>query len=675
MKRKSLVFSLIFSTIICGLCSCFPLLANLDIDDSNFSYSSFNIEARINNDGSLDISEDFYLNTSKNMHTYSREISYNKNVDNADFTCSKKDIADIDLNSFYVEVNDNNAGKLTATYYNQLNDNLGNTSDNIIAFTGKKNELGEIINCEEDNRSYCKKLEIYLKDGISSNTNYKISYKIKNAVSIYDDCAILNWKLLPALDTQKNNVNLTLYYPDNNYKLTESFNENGIMYFGYGGINSSFVLEECTNNKLVAHADKLESYEEMEILTLFPNDLITSNSKTNISNETIKERIKDHVEYEKWKDEVYLNTKSVLEVVFPLSLIILLPILILTFGFVYLKFDKEHKSDFDFEYLREPPFDYGPAIMGYLVNEEEITVDHLNATLLDLARKKYIKIDTQNESLTSDNPNYKFIYDRNLDTSSLNDYEKYLLTWYFDIISDGKDEVTLNEIDNYVSKEKNALKYQECNKKWNKIVEKECKKYNFFENTSNIVLKCIAIIILGGIYSIFTILSAVKFYDYIFCLYAFLVSSLTVALIIYSSQIKKKTKNGMEHYVRWKAFENFLLEFSHFDDYPVPSIIIWEHFMVYATAFGIADKVEKQLNTKFSNANGDEINNINTSYYFYINPYYMRRRIYTSMSNSIKTINVERGKRLSNSSSGHRGGGGFGGGTSFGGGGGHSSVR
>ncbi len=609
------------------------------------------------------------------MHTYSREIYYNKNVDSRDFTCSKNDIASIDLNSFYVEVNDNNAGKLTATYYNQLNDNLGNTSDNIIAFTGKKNELGQIINCEEDNRSFCKKLEIYLKDGISSNTNYKISYKIKNAVSIYDDCAILNWKLLPTLDIQKNNVNLTLYYPSNNYTLTESFNENGIMYFGYGGINSNFVLEECSNIKLVAHADKLESYEEMEILTLFPNDLITSNSNTNISNKTIKEKIKDHVEYEKYKDEIYLKTKDFLKIAMPLSLIILVPLLILTFIFIYLKYDKEYKSDFEFEYLREPPYDYGPAIMGYLVNEEEISVDHLNATLLDLARKKYIKIDTQNESLTSDNPNYKFIYDRSLDTSNLNDYEKYLLTWYFDIISDGKDEVTLNEIDSYVSKEKNALKYQECNKKWNKMVEKESKKYNFFENTGNIILKCIVTIILGGMYSIFAILSAVKFYDNIFCLYAFLVSSLTVALIIYSSQIKKKTKNGMEHYVRWKAFERFLLEFSHFDDYPVPSIIVWEHFMVYATAFGIADKVEKQLNTKFSNTNYDEINNINTSYYFYINPYYMRRRIYTSMSNSIKTINVERGKRLSNSSSGHRGGGGFGGGTSFGGGGGHSSVR
>ena len=47
------------------------------------------------------------------------------------------------------------------------------------------------------------------------------------------------------------------------------------------------------------------------------------------------------------------------------------------------------------------------------------------------------------------------------------------------------------------------------------------------------------------------------------------------------------------------AFKNFLLEFSNFDDYPMPSIIIWEHYLVYATEFGIADLVEEQMRLKF----------------------------------------------------------------------------
>ena len=48
------------------------------------------------------------------------------------------------------------------------------------------------------------------------------------------------------------------------------------------------------------------------------------------------------------------------------------------------------------------------------------------------------------------------------------------------------------------------------------------------------------------------------------------------------------------------ALKKFLEEFSTFEDYPVPSLIIWEHYLVYATSFGIADKVSEQLKLKFN---------------------------------------------------------------------------
>ncbi len=46
---------------------------------------------------------------------------------------------------------------------------------------------------------------------------------------------------------------------------------------------------------------------------------------------------------------------------------------------------------------------------------------------------------------------------------------------------------------------------------------------------------------------------------------------------------------------RWSAFRRFLKEFSTFDDAPALAVIVWEHYLVYAVALGVADRVEEQV--------------------------------------------------------------------------------
>lgn len=46
---------------------------------------------------------------------------------------------------------------------------------------------------------------------------------------------------------------------------------------------------------------------------------------------------------------------------------------------------------------------------------------------------------------------------------------------------------------------------------------------------------------------------------------------------------------------RWAAFRRFLKEFSTFDDAPALAVIVWEHYLVYAVALGVADRVEEQV--------------------------------------------------------------------------------
>jgi len=135
---------------------------------------------------------------------------------------------------------------------------------------------------------------------------------------------------------------------------------------------------------------------------------------------------------------------------------------------------------------------------------------------------------------------------------------------------------------------------------------------------------------------------------------------------------------GNELFTKWKAFKKFLTDFSGMDDYPIPSVTVWEHYLVYATVLGVADKVMDQLKVKLP---AEEITRSRSSFLY--SGYNSRDYYYRSLSNRFKTsfasaaVNSHRTVvtyNVSKLSSGG-GGGGFGGGSSGGGGGGGGRSR
>jgi uncharacterized membrane protein len=50
-----------------------------------------------------------------------------------------------------------------------------------------------------------------------------------------------------------------------------------------------------------------------------------------------------------------------------------------------------------------------------------------------------------------------------------------------------------------------------------------------------------------------------------------------------------------EEVARWRAFRRFLKGFSSLRDAPAMAVVIWERYLVFATALGVADRVEKQV--------------------------------------------------------------------------------
>jgi uncharacterized membrane protein len=56
-------------------------------------------------------------------------------------------------------------------------------------------------------------------------------------------------------------------------------------------------------------------------------------------------------------------------------------------------------------------------------------------------------------------------------------------------------------------------------------------------------------------------------------------------------------EQGRERVAKWRAFRRFLTEFSSLPEAPALAVVIWEQYLVYATALGVADEVEKQVKT------------------------------------------------------------------------------
>lgn len=136
--------------------------------------------------------------------------------------------------------------------------------------------------------------------------------------------------------------------------------------------------------------------------------------------------------------------------------------------------------------------------------------------------------------------------------------------------------------------------------------------------------------------------------------------SCTVACIILSKQADKYillTQKGANEYEKWQGFFNFLNDESQIQSRSNIDLAVMERFLIYATAFGLANKLNETLNLRFpENEEKDSI-----AY----NRCYRSGRIHHHSSNFHSSVQTA---SFGGSSGGGYGGGGRGGG---GGGGGH----
>lgn len=503
----------------------------------------------------------------------------------------------------------------------------------------------------------------------TTRKQYLISYRVNDVITKYNDCAELYWQFLGnEFEISANKITGTIKLPANVQHLEDLKVWGHTKYLnGEVKVVSSDTVEFNLNN--------YKSKNYVEVRLAMPTYLFEKVSSENISQE---EKLDDIIKEEtEWANEANARRDRRNK---NFKLLILATILVNTsIGIMFSKKIKKNKQFLEknpnilpeqqLEYYRElPDKEETPLEAVFILKtgyKQSCLPNVFSATILNFALKGYIRIEQEGKTI-------KILLNK-IKTDELTGDEKKVL----EILraASNNNELTMAELEKYIKNYPSKL--MNLNSTFEKVSKTQASEKGKFDTNrfnkqivyaeKNVGYIFILIIII--ITSIFTIGYAYKNVQgmLITCTIISLAFFIVVTIInlILNMKITTSfngfTQKGINEQEQWKAFKKYMEDFSYLDEKEVPELVLWEKYLVYATAFGIADKVLKQLKVKYPELNNqDTISNM-----VLFNAMYNAKGLNANFINSISTSTSR--MYSSTYSSGSGSGGGFSGGGGFGG--------
>lgn len=330
---------------------------------------------------------------------------------------------------------------------------------------------------------------------------------------------------------------------------------------------------------------------------------------------------------------------------------------------------REFTPSFTGDYYRELPAEYTPAELGVLWRFGKPGPEDLTATIIDLARKGHLKLEEsgrEERGLLRTRQRTDYVIQRLEGDGELEPHERDLLDLVFERAAMGKDELSFSDISSYART--NPRAFARFWEGWEAQLAAVGEERGFFDastRTAQAVEVVLAVLLF--------VLGVLAFVSGFFPTG---IGSVVggVALGIGAAVLRRRSREGLEDFTRWRAFRRFLLHFSEMQRHEVPSLVIWEHYLVYAVTLGVAEKVLKQLEIVYPNLRDGDYRFGMGWYVFGAGPASVVRMtsgldsLGSSMQQSLRSA-------VGSRSSGVGGGGGFSGGGGMGTGGGGGGVR
>ena len=266
------------------------------------------------------------------------------------------------------------------------------------------------------------------------------------------------------------------------------------------------------------------------------------------------------------------------------------------------------------------------------------------ATLLNFNLKKIISFESVEEKEVT-----KIKILDPIAINSLENEDEKLIGEFLIGAMQSKKEITVEELQNYIkSSPKQVVKLQKDMTKGvekqladKKIVNQEnLKEYKRTYNFVQVYILAVIWLIIAGI-----LLAALGGSFFI----GFAVFCITLAIHFgvtrkYLNNLPVYTQEGINDTEKWRGLKKYMEEFSMLDKKEVPEIVVWEEFLVYATAFGIADKELDQLGELYPEIQ-NTLDFTNASYSYVISHAHFSKNFIHAISNSIESTTSSKGKK------------------------------
>jgi uncharacterized membrane protein len=441
-----------------------------------------------------------------------------------------------------------------------------------------------------------KKVDIYLFSdpqktipfGSSTDVNVILEYDLLNAVNIYNDTAEFSYKLGyegGMEDYREYNVLIHLKSSDN------------VQYW----VNPPYYVDRSKwyGNDLQIISKRIPSSSRFYIRMTIPrNQFVASPVNGYIINQNALSQIVA-TENSNQNNDFKTNVYTIMAVLILLGSF--LPILI------YFKYGREPKIDYNAEYERDLPTDDPPAIVNAICNKSSKKVgypdmDGFKATIMDLINRNYfilVKPSFDGEDVDSE---YSIFLEVNQDRdiNDLWDFELDIISFLQEYEEDGI--ISMERVSESFSYINNVEFFNETYKNWIKDVRKALTKGNMeqaFLSKGDRYFKMFGVaglsIAIVLVYSTIQMLDPVPALGYVRIASVILGIAAVISIIIPDKIGGRWTSYGMEYNLKWKNFKKFVEDFSLIKEYPPESIVIWNRYLVYATALGAADGVKKAM--------------------------------------------------------------------------------
>lgn len=554
---RKLLFSLILFFSI-------TILANVESFAGTQEWKDLNYDVTVNSDGSMDVVETWNI--------YIEET----NTLFKDFNLDKSKFSNVS------NVNVSRVENGRETYLEEIYEEQYHV------------DKGCFYGLQTDSNTFQIAWNVGLDDSTDTRV-YKIYYHIEDAVKVYNDCTELYWMFLgkendiPA-DHVSGSVKLPM--PVDNFE--------NLRVWAHGDLDGE--IQKQSNDIITFNIPKLYTGTMLEIRIVTEENIYTD-----CTNSLNKDMLGTILEEEaEWANKANFERSVARTLLFACYVIYLVLFVIIILNIIkYFKTKKEYSyQGTQIDYFRDIPDETATpasaAYMYYYNKNRSYLTDKMPkifaATMLDLALKKYIEFEPTNNGKDM---LIRFINKSNEDALSKDEKDVYKL---LKGASGNKNEFSMKELKKYAEKE-----YSEFNKKANsieKFAEDYQEKKGYFDAerkkiASNISKKNIASIVVASLLFLGLMIGInTKIGNQMAGYIVLMIVELIVNIFVISktaSIVSILSEQGNQKEKEWKALKHYMEDFSLLKDREVPELVLWEKYLVYATAFGISKKVIKQL--------------------------------------------------------------------------------